>query len=147
MRLLLVFLATTLTAFAADHPLEGLWRVEAIKNLATGDEEQPHRQYHMFSATHHMIVLAGEGRPKLTKSLSDMNAKEVMSQQPVGAGFYKIELVEKGVLRRTALVTLSAFYEGREIRTEFEIDGDHLILRDAHVADGKTREWHMVRVE
>lgn len=140
-------LAVSAPLFAADNPLIGLWRVEKIKNLATGEVAEPHREFHMYSASHEMIILAGKDRPKLTKSLSDMTAAEVMSQQPVGAGFYEIKFVEPGVLSRTALVTLSAFYEGRTVRTEYELKGGRLITRDAHSADGQTREWHMVRVE
>jgi hypothetical protein len=75
-----------------------------------------------------------------------MTPEEVMTQQPIGAGFYEYR-VEGGELVRVAQVTLSAYYEGREVHTEFEIDGDTLVTRDSHTADGQTRQWTMRRVE
>lgn len=124
----------------------GLWQVTDIQNLTKG-EDQPHaREYHVFTASHEMIILAGADRPKLTKSISDMNAEEVMSQQPVGAGFYGYT-IEGNKVSRTNIVALSAFYEGRTIEGEIEVDGDTLVYRDAHSADGDLRQWTMKRVE
>ncbi len=130
----------------ADGQLLGLWEVLEIKDL-TADKVQPQRrEFHMFTASHEMIILAAEGRKKLAKSLSDMTADEVMSQQPIGAGFYKYR-VEGDHLVRTNVVALSAFYEGRTVQTEFRIDGDTLVTTDSHSADGHVRRWTMRRVE
>ncbi len=124
----------------------GLWQVNDIKNI-TKDEDQPHaREYHMYTATHELIILAGADRPKLTKSISDMTAEEVMSQQPVGAGLYKYT-VDGNAVSRTNVVALSAFYEGRTTAGEIEVDGDTLVYRDAHSADGDLRQWTMTWVE
>lgn len=132
----------------AESPADllGLWRVTEIRDLTTGETEPGKREYHMYTQSHEMIVLAGEGRTKLKKSLSDMTADEVMSQQPIGAGFYQYR-VEGSELVRTAVLTLSAFYEGRTVRTAFEIDGEELTIRDRHAADGHLREWRMERIE
>ena len=150
--LLLSACASAPPAETADDPhwrhrqMLGLWQVTDIRNL-TKDEDQPHqREYHMYTAGHEMIVLAGPGRPKLAKSMSDMTAEEVMSQQPVGAGFYSY-VIEGDKVTRTNIAALSAFYEGRTVVGEIEIDGDTLIYRDDHSADGDLRQWTMKRVE
>ncbi len=100
----------------------------------------------MYTAGHEMIVLAGPDRPKLAKSMSDMTAEEVISQQPVGAGFYSYT-IEGNKVTRTNVVALSAFYEGRNVVGEIEIEGDTLIYRDDHSADGDLRRWTMKRIE
>lgn len=126
--------------------LQGLWRVVEIKNLDSGDVQADRAEYHMYTASHEMIILAGRDRPKIDKSLADMTAEEVMSQQPIGAGFYSYRL-EGGKLLRTSIVALSAHYEGETFETEFEVDKDKLITRDRHAADGALRQWTMERVE
>lgn len=126
--------------------LLGLWEVIEVKDLTAERVEPPRREFHVFTRTHEMIVLAGADRPKLDKSLSEMTPQEMATQQPIGAGFYEYRF-EDGALIRTALLTLSAFYEGRTVRTEIELDGDTLITRDRHVADGHLRQWTMRRVE
>lgn len=126
--------------------LLGLWEVTEVKDLTTGEVEPPSRQYHAITKSHEMIVLAGSDRPKLKKSLAKMTAEEMATQQPMGAGFYVYRL-EGNVMVRTAQLALSAFYEGRTVRTEFELDGDQLITRDRHAADGHLRQWTMRRVE
>lgn len=138
-------------AAAAAEPsqheqLLGLWRVTLVTNLDT-DEVQPDRaEYHMYTAAHEMIILAGKDRPKIDKSIADMTVDEVMSQQPIGAGLYSYRL-EGGKLMRTNIVALSAHYEGETFETEFELDGDRLVTRDRHAADGALRQWTMERVE
>ena len=149
MRFLVVSVLAAASLAAADHPvpeLLGLWEVVSIRDVTAGKDLPVHREHHVFTAGHEMIILAAAGRPKLKKSLSEMSADEVMSQQPVGAGFYEYR-VEGDTLVRVAQVTLSAFYEGREVTTHFEIQGDTLITRDSHSADGHVREWTMRRVE
>lgn len=129
-----------------SHSIEGVWEVISVRNLTRG-EVQPHRrEFHLFGRTHQMVVLAGEGRPKLTKSLSDMTPEEFQSQQPIGAGFYRYEL-EDGKITRTNIAALSAYYEGRTFPGEIDVVGDTLVLRDSHSADGDEREWHMRRVQ
>jgi hypothetical protein len=145
-----LILFTFAAAMTAEPPaasdLAGLWEVVEIRDLTAGKVEPKRREYHMFTASHEMIILAGDGRKKIKKSLSDMTPEEVMTQQPIGAGFYAYR-VEGDVLVRTAQVTLSAYYEGREVRTQFEVRGDTLITRDDHPADGHMRQWTMRRVE
>ncbi len=131
---------------AAEPALQGLWKVTSLVNLTTGEEEPAHRQWHMFTPTHHMIVLAGSNRPKIPKSFADMTAAEVKGQQPVGAGFYAYE-VRGGKLIRTNIMALSAYYEGKTFETEFELRGDTLTLRDRHAAGGDLRQWTLRRVE
>jgi hypothetical protein len=63
----------------------GLWRVTEIQNLDTGEVQAERNEYHMYTASHEMIVLAGKDRPKIEKSIADMTVDEVMSQQPIGA--------------------------------------------------------------
>lgn len=152
MRLFVVFIAAYFGALlVAQEPpaherLIGLWEVTEIRDLTTGKTEPRKREFHMYSASHEMIILTGDGRPKIEKSLSDMTADEVMSQQPIGAGFYRYE-VDGHVLVRTNVMALSAYYEGKSFRTEFEIEDDTLVTRDRHAADGHLREWRMKRVE
>ncbi len=133
-------------ALASGAELTGLWKVLSIKNLTTGKMEPAGRQYHTFTKSHHMIVLAGEGRRKIKKSFYDMTAEEVMSQMPGGAGFYRYRR-EGGLLIRTNVMALSAYYEGKSFRTEFELTADRLVLRDNHAADGHRREWTLGRIE
>lgn len=148
--LILLALAAAPSAVLAQDSvherLMGLWEVTEVKDLTTGEVEPLSRQFHVFTKTHEMIVLAGADRPKLEKSLSEMSAEEMATQQPIGAGFYEYT-IEDGVMTRTAKLALSAFYEGRVVKTEFEISGDRLITRDRHVADGHLRQWTMRRVE
>ena len=128
------------------HSIEGVWEVTSVRNLTRG-EVQPHRrEFHLFGRSHQMVVLAGEARPKLTKSLSDMTPEEFESQQPIGAGFYRYEL-ENGKITRTNIAALSAYYEGRTFPGEVEFEGDTLVLRDSHSADGDEREWSMRRIQ
>ena len=138
-------------AAAAAEPTQheqllGLWRVLEIKNLDTDTVQPQNREFHMYTESHEMIILAGNDRPKINKSLSDMTVDEVMSQQPIGAGFYRYE-VQGDKLLRTNVVALSAHYEGNTFETEFEVNGDTLISRDRHSADGQLRQWTMERVE
>lgn len=125
--------------------LRGLWEVVSVRNLDTG-EYQPHRrEFHLFGRTHQMVILAGEGRPKLSKSFSDMNAEEIMSQQPIGAGLYRYEIAGAKI-ERTNVAALSAHYENRVFIGDLEVAGDTLVFRDRHSADGAEREWTMRRV-
>ena len=135
-----------LGAEPAASPLEGLWEVISITNLTTGKVQPKNTEFHMYTESHEMIILTGKDRKIIKKSLSDMTAEEVMSQQPIGAGFYKYR-IEGGELIRTAVLTLSAYYVGRTVHTEFELSGDSLTIRDNHSADGQRREWKMRRVE
>lgn len=131
---------------SAQDRLLGLWRVTEITNLDTGEVQEERNEYHMYTASHEMIILAGRGRPKINKSIADMTVDEVMSQQPVGAGFYSYT-VDGEKLMRTNIVALSAHYEGQTFETAFEVNGDTLVTRDRHAADGALREWTMERVE
>ena len=125
--------------------IQGLWEVTSVKNLTTG-EVQPHRrEFHLFGETHQMVVLAGENRPKLAKSLSDMTSEEFQTQQPIGAGLYRYEAAG-GSITRTNVAALSAYYEGGTFPGEIELSGDTLVLRDSHSADGHEREWTMRRL-
>jgi len=131
---------------APANPLLGLWEVQSVTNLVTGKVQPSVREFHMYTPSHEMIILAKADRPRIKKSLSDMTAAEVMTQQPIGAGFYEYR-IEGHTLIRTAKIALSAYYEGRKVNTEFEVDGDTLTIRDNHSADGQRREWKMRRVE
>lgn len=134
-------------AAASEAGIQGLWEVTSVRNLAKG-EDQPHRrEYHQFGDTHQMVILAGEDRPKLTKSLSDMTPDEFQSQQPLGAGLYRYEWDGEKKVVRTNIVALSAYYEGRSFPGELVLSGDTLVLRDSHSADGDEREWTMRRVK
>jgi hypothetical protein len=126
--------------------LLGLWRVVEIENLDTGEVQPANPEHHMYTESHEMIILAGRDRPKINKSISDMSVDEVMSQQPIGAGFYSYR-VDGDKLMRTNIIALSAYYEGKTFETEFEVDGDTLVTRDRHAADGDLRQWTMERVE
>lgn len=130
----------------SHESLLGLWEVVEIRDLTAGRVQPKNREFHVFTPSHHMIILAGNDREKIAKSLSDMTAEEVMSQQPIGAGFYRYE-VDGDHLVRTNVVALSAYYEGKTFRTEFHVDGDTLTTKDSHAADGHIRQWTMRRVE
>ena len=150
-RLGLIALCITLMALVSceSEPagnVQGLWEVTSVQNLTKG-EVQPHRrEFHIFSETHQMVILAGDDRPKLSKSLSDMTPEEFQTQQPIGAGLYRYELDGENIVR-TNVMALSAYYEGRSFPGELEVSGDMLVLRDRHSADGDEREWTMRRVE
>lgn len=126
--------------------LMGLWEVTSVRNLTTGKDQPHRREFHLFGRTHQMVVLAGVGRPTLDKSFSEMTPEEILSQQPVGAGFYRYEAAD-GKIMRTNILALSAYYEGRSFPGEYEVTGDTLVFRDSHSADGNEREWTMRRVE
>ena len=133
-------------AASAEDEVRGLWEVTSVRNLTKG-ELQPHRrEFHLFGAGHQMVILAGEGRPRLSKSLSDMTPEEFQTQQPIGAGFYRYE-IDGGKIVRENIVALSAHYEGRSFPGEIEVDAFTLVLRDRHSADGDLRQWTMRRVE
>ena len=140
--------ATEPVAPAPSQPeqLLGLWRVVEIKNLDTDAVQPVRNEYHMYTESHEMIILAGRDRPKINKSIADMTVDEVMSQQPIGAGFYSYRVYGEKLMR-TNIVALSAHYEGQTFETEFEVDGDTLVTRDRHAADGALRQWTMERVE
>jgi len=149
LRTALILLAFSLSALAeppAASDLVGLWEVVEIRDLTADKVEPKRREFHMFTESHEMIILAADNRKKIKKSLSDMTPDEVMTQQPIGAGFYAYR-IEGDVLVRVAQIALSAYYEGREVRTHFELKGDTLITRDDHPADGHMRQWTMRRVE
>ena len=131
---------------SASSSIIGLWEVTSIRNLTKGVDQPPRREFHMFGNTHQMVILAGEDRPKLSKSLSDMTPEEFDSQQPIGAGLYRYELDGNRIVRIN-VVALSAYYEGRTFPGELRVSGDTLVLRDSHSADGDEREWTMRRVK
>lgn len=144
-----IVIAAGLAACGQDSSrseLEGLWEVTSIQNLTKGEEQPVHREFHFFGRTHQMVILGGQGRPKLNKSFSDMTPEEMLSQQPVGAGFYRY-VAKDGQIRRTNLVALSAYYEDQSFPGEYKVNADTLVLRDSHSADGDEREWTMRRVD
>ena len=130
----------------ASSSIIGLWEVTSIRNLTKDVDQPPRREFHMFGDTHQMVILAGEDRPKLSKSLSDMTPEEFDSQQPIGAGLYRYELDGNRIVRIN-VVALSAYYEGRTFPGELRVSGDTLVMRDSHSADGDEREWTMRRVK
>lgn len=134
-------------AAAPEVGIHGLWEVTSVRNLTKGEDQPYRREYHQFGDTHQMVILAGEDRPKLTKSLSDMTPEEFQSQQPLGAGLYRYEWDGESKVVRTNVVALSAYYEGRSFPGELVLSGDTLVLRDSHSADGDEREWTMRRVQ
>ena len=144
--LTLVALSGLLACAPAPGPgIEGLWEVTSVRNVTKGQDQPHRREYHQFTDTHQMVIVAGADRPKLAKSLSDMTAEEFQTQQPIGAGLYRYEWNGRAVVR-TNIVALSAHYEGQSFPGELELDGDTLTLRDSHSADGDEREWTMRRV-
>ena len=134
-------------AVAPEAGIQGLWEVTSVRNLTKGEDQPYRREYHQFGDTHQMVILAGEDRPKLTKSLSDMTPEEFQSQQPLGAGLYRYEWDGQKKVVRTNVVALSAYYEGRSFPGELVLSEDTLVLRDSHSADGDEREWTMRRVK
>lgn len=132
---------------ASEAGIQGLWEVTSVRNLTKGEEQPYRREYHQFGDTHQMVILAGEDRPKLNKSLSDMTPDEFQSQQPLGAGLYRYEWDGESKVVRTNIVALSAYYEGRSFPGELVLSADTLVLRDSHSADGNEREWTMRRVK
>ncbi len=128
------------------NQIEGLWEVTSVRNLTKGVDQPLRREHHLFSKSHQMVVLAGAGRPRLDRSFSDMTPEEIMSQQPVGAGFYRYT-VSGSKIERTNILALSAYYEDRTFPGEITVEGDTLVLRDRRSADGDEREWTMRRVE
>ena len=130
----------------SEPGIKGLWEVATVRNLTKGEDQPYRREYHQFGDTYQMVIVAGENRPKLTKSVSDMTPEEFQSQQPIGAGLYRYEWDGKNVVR-TNVAALSAYYEGRSFPGELELSGDTLVLRDSHSADGDMREWTMRRVK
>lgn len=136
----------TTPPLSQHEQLLGLWRVVEVQNLDTGEVPPLIPEHHIYTQSHEMIVLAGSDRPKINKSISGMTVEEVMSQQPVGAALYSYR-VDGDKLLRTNVTALSAFYEGQTFETEFEIDGNSLVTRDRHAADGQLRQWTMQRVE
>ena len=131
---------------SAEASVRGLWEVTSVRNLTQGKLQPHRREFHLFGDGHQMVILAGEGRPKLSKSLSDMTPGEFQTQQPIGAGFYRYEMDGEKIVR-TNIVALSAHYEGLSFIGEIEVAADTLVLRDRHSADGDLREWTMRRVE
>ena len=126
--------------------VQGLWEVVSVRNLTEGEFQPQRREYPLFAGDHQMVIVAGEGRPKLSKSLSDMTPEEILSQQPIGAGLYRYE-VDGEKVSRTNVAALSAYYEGRTFVGDLELAGGTLVLRDSHAADGAEREWTLRRVE
>ena len=141
--------ALLLAASCAQGPqpgIEGLWEVTSVRNLTKGEVQAHRREYHQFTASHQMVIVAGSDRPKLAKSVSDMTAEEFQSQQPVGAGLYRYQWDGSKVVR-TNIAALSAYYEGGSFPGTLELEGDTLVLTDSHSADGDEREWTMRRVQ
>ena len=151
-RFAFVMLALSLLSQPAAAPpdsssgLPGVWKLVSLTDLTTGKPDPMRREWHMFTASHEMVVLGGEDRPRIKKSFWEMTPEEVTSQMPVGAGFYRYR-IEAGKLVRTIVFALSAYYEGMTVHTEFELNSDTLILRDDHSADGHRREWKLRRIE
>ncbi len=57
--------AAHLAAAPAASPLKGLWEVISITNLSTGKVQPKNPEYHMYTATHEMIILTGKDREKI----------------------------------------------------------------------------------
>ena len=66
--------AAHLGAEPAASPLEGLWEVISITNLTTGKVQPKNTEYHMYTATHEMIILTGKDRKIIKKSLPSLSA-------------------------------------------------------------------------
>lgn len=131
---------------SVDTRLVGVWKIEKVVLLADGSISDPGNHHYMITPRHIMSMGGKADRPKIKKNFWGMNAEEIASQLPVGAGFQKYS-IKDGKLYRTTVFSLSAYYEGTEFITEYELDGDMLILRDSHITDGKQREWHLRRIE
>lgn len=95
---------------------------------------------------HQMVILPGEGRPKLSQSLTDTSLEEFQGQYPIGAGLDRFELGGEKIVR-TNVAALSANYQGGALIGALGLSVDVLALRDSHSADGPKREWTMRRVE
>ncbi len=134
------------SAVAAEPKIEGLWDGTSVRNLTQGEYRPRRREFHLFGQTHQMVILAGEDRPKLSKSLSGRSSEEFLSQQPIGAGLYRYERDGEKIVRSN-VAALSAYYEGRTFIGDLEFAADTLVLRDSHSANGHKREWTMRRVE
>ena len=128
------------------NPLQGVWKVVEERDLSTGIVEQSMPAYQIFTERCQMVLSAEKNRPKIEKSFKDMTQAEIRSQLPVGAGFLEYH-IEGNHIVRTTKIALSAYYEGQVYKTEFEIRGDTLILRDSHLADGHTHQWTLLRLE
>ncbi len=126
--------------------LKGVWKVTRIVNLDIKEESDPGNMHYILTARHIMTVGGKEDRPIVEKNFADMSPEEILSQLPAGGGFMEYKLVD-GQIHRTTKFALSELFEGRLIKTEFEVDDRNLVFRDDHFADGQLREWHMVRVE
>ena len=78
-----------LSAEPATSSLEGLWEVLSITNLTTGKVQPKNPEYHMYTATHEMIILTGKDRKRIKKSLlenpsqtTSVNRKAFSSARP-----------------------------------------------------------------
>lgn len=126
--------------------IQGVWKVSKIVDLTDATESDPGNSHYMISAKYIMTVGGQEDRPIVENNFALMTYEEILSQLPAGGGFMEYEIVD-GNIHRTTRFALSEFFEGKLIVTEFELNGDSLVFRDNHHADGHLREWHMVRVE
>lgn len=129
-----------------QNPLQGVWRVVEQRDVTAGTTAMSRPSYQIFTDKYQMVLSGAKDRPKIKKSFKDMTAAEIQSQLPVGAGFLSYRIEGNRIIRKT-LIALSAYYEGQEYETEFKLDGDRLVLRDNHLADGHIHEWILERVE
>ena len=143
---LLTALITGCAGGEAHSGLEGVWKVDQVKDLTTGTTVSGENTHYMFTAKHIMTIGGKEDRPVVENNFDQMTHEEILSQLPAGGGFMAY-VIRDGKIHRTSRFALSEFFEGRTIITEFEVTADKLILRDNHFADAHLREWHMTRVE
>lgn len=129
-----------------SSPISGVWHVDEVVNLVTGDSTDPENSHFMITDSHIMNVGGKEERPIVKKAFADMSPEEILSQLPASGGFFNYE-IKDGNVHRTNKFALSELFEGMYIVTEFETDGATLVFRDDHHADGQMREWRMTRVE
>jgi hypothetical protein len=137
----LVLLFPSVTAAQTRDPLAGAWELTASKNLTTGAVNQittpPLRV--IYADGYYVQFTAAAGREKGTTPTAKMTREQLLDRLRLQGQYGTYRVDGKNLVRRT-IAAASPNNEGRELTSEFRVEGDELIIIRTQAAQGAQGE-------
>jgi len=119
------------SAFAQGRdPVAGAWESIGGKNVTTGAALQPITPalHVIYSNGQYVQFAAGADRPKVDTPPANMSEKDLRERYRGVQGQYGTYVIQGNKLTRKIASAAAPINEGREISSEFKVEGDTLIV-------------------
>lgn len=128
-----VFCASAGVLAQGRDPLAGAWESIAAKNLTTGAALPPLTPplHVIYSNGQYVQFAARAGRPRTTTPAAELTKEQLQQMYQGVQGQYGTYRVDGNKLIRHIVSAANANNEGRDVTTEFKIEGDTLIITGA----------------